>query len=173
MPEKSDGIRRLEQLKIQALLADLYRSAMTSHLATRTKQRGSAFVEFLLLFPMLFFLFVGAFDMGFLCYAFIGTQNAARVGALYMSSSTSVAANVCGYVKTELSGMPNSSQFPTTGCGAAPLQVTVGAPTTGPDGQSAITVTVAYRTIQLPAVPIPGFARQFTITRSVQMRVRS
>ena len=145
---------------------------MSFNSSAHGNERGSSFIEFLLLFPMLFFLFIGAVDMGFLCYAFIGTQDAARVGALYMSTSTSAAANTCAYVKTALSAMPNSSQF-SSGCTAAPPTVTVGSPTTGPDGQSAITVTVAYQTIQLPAIPVPGFARQFTITRSVQMRVRS
>jgi Flp pilus assembly protein TadG len=137
----------------------------------RGTERGSAFIEFLLLFPMLFFLFIGTFDMGLLCYAFIGTQNAARMAALYTSSAGADPTLACQYVKTELAAMPNSSQFPST-CNGAPLQVTVTSPN-GPDGQASSMVTVSYRTIQLPAVPIPGFARQFTITRSVQMRVRT
>lgn len=171
MPEKSDGIRTLKELKIQGLLADLYRNAMRLRPSTRSKQRGSAFIEFLLLFPLLFFLFIGAFDMGFYCYALIATQNAARIGALYTSSAGAIPTKACQYVLTELGAMPNSSQFP-SGCDSAPLQVTAQS-TTGLDGQAASTVTVAYRTIQLPVAPIPGFARQFTITRTVQMRVRT
>jgi hypothetical protein len=34
-------------------------------------------------------------------------------------------------------------------------------------------VTVAYQTIQVPVLPIPGFTRQITITRTVQMKVRT
>lgn len=175
MPEKSDGIRRFHELKFQRSLADLYRSGMTPHAATRRKQRGNAFIEFLLLFPLLFFLFIGAFDMGFLCYALIATENAARVAALYTSSASTSAADTsgaCAYVKKELSAMPNSSQFP-SGCGAAPLQVTATAITNGPDGQPASSVTVSYQTIQLPATPIAGFTKLLTITRTVKMRVRS
>jgi Flp pilus assembly protein TadG len=144
---------------------------MSFHSRMRADERGSSFIEFLLLFPLLFFLFLGAFDMGFLCYAFIGTQNAARVAALYMSSPGANATSACLYVRTELATMPNSSQFPSS-CGAIPLQVTV-LSTTGPDGLPAKTVTVSYQTIRLPAVPIPGFTPQFTITRSAQMRVRT
>jgi len=142
--------------------------------SVRKNQRGSAFIEFLLLFPMLFFLFVGTFDMGFFCYALISTQNAARIGALYTSSQSALAgssAYACQYVITELSAMPNSSQFP-SGCGAAPLQVTAQS-TTGPDGLPASTVTVSYQTIQVPVLPIPGFTSQLTITRTVQMKVRT
>src|SRR5947209_1647925 len=112
MPEKSDGIGTSHELKFQRSLADLYRSGMTSHAVTRRKQRGTAFIEFLLLFPLLFFLFIGAFDMGFLCYALIATENAARVAALYTSSTITTAADAsgaCGYAKSELAKMPNNS----------------------------------------------------------------
>lgn len=129
-------------------------------------------VEFALLFPMLFFLFLGAFDLGFFCYAFIAVQNAARVAALYTSSSSATAANqaqACTYVLGELQMLPNYSSFSST-CGASPLQVTATS-VTGPDGNSASTVTVTYRTIQL--VPIPGLGGQLSITRAVEMRIRS
>lgn len=144
---------------------------MISRPPTRKNLRGGAFIEFLILFPMLFFLFIGAFDMGFFCYALIATQDAARVGALYMSSPGAIPASTCAYVMTELSKMPNSSQF-VSGCGSAPLQVTV-QPTTGPDGKPASSVTVSYQTIRLAVIPIPGFTNQLTITRTVQMRVRT
>jgi TadE-like protein len=126
------------------------------------------------MFPMLFFLFAGVFDMGIFCYALIETQDAARIGALYASSQSDFAgssAGACKYVLIELSTMPNSSQFP-AGCGSAPLQVTA-VSTTGPDGLPASTVTVSYRTIQVPVLPIPGFTRQLTISRTVQMKVRT
>jgi Flp pilus assembly protein TadG len=147
---------------------------MSFHPSMRANERGSSFIEFLLLFPLLFFLFIGAFDMGFLCYAFIATQNAARVAALYTSSSAATSADsagACQYAFTELTKMSNSSQF-LSGCSGAPLQVTA-LSSTGPDGKPASTVTVSYRTIRLPVIPIPGFTPQFTIRRSVQMRVRT
>src|SRR2546423_163871 len=85
--------------KFSRLLADAYCSGMGFHRSTRGDERGSAFIEFLLLFPMLFFLFIGAFDMGFLSYALIGTQNAARIAALYVSSPGANTANACLYVR--------------------------------------------------------------------------
>jgi hypothetical protein len=119
-------------------------------------------------------LFAGVFDMGIFCYALIETQDAARIGALYTSSQSTFAASssgACKYVLIELSTMPNSAQFP-VGCNAAPLQVTAQS-TTGPDGLPASTVTVSYQTIQVPVLPIPGFTRQLTISRTVQMKVRT
>lgn len=92
---------------------------------TRKHQRGSALIEFLLLFPIVFFLFVGAVDMGFYCYALISVQNATRVAALYTSSESSVSADstgACQYVLKDLAMMPNSSQLP-SGCSALPLKV--------------------------------------------------
>jgi Flp pilus assembly protein TadG len=147
---------------------------MISRSPRRRNERGSAFIEFLLLFPVLFFLFAGVFDMGIFCYALIETQDAARIGALYTSSQSTFAASssgACKYVLIELSTMPNSAQFP-AGCNAAPLQVTAQS-TTGPDGLPASTVTVSYQTIQVPVLPIPGFTRQLTISRTVQMKVRT
>ena len=146
--------------------------AMSFRSTTREHERGSAFVEFLMLFPMLFFLFIGAFDMGFYCYALIGVEDAVRVAALYTSSQSALAANsagACQYVRNELAKMPNKSQF-TSGCSALPLQVTAQS-ITGPDSQPVSKVTVSYRTIQL--IPIPGLGGQLTITRAVQMRVRT
>lgn len=174
MPEKSGGLR-LHELKIQGSPTDLYCGDMRLGHPTRSNERGSAFVEFLLLFPMLFFLFVGAFDMGFLSYALIATQNAARVAALYTSSTATASgdsASACQYASTELAGMPNSSQF-LSGCSSLPLQVTAQSIAIGADGKPASSVTVSYRTIQLPVAPIPGFGRQFTIRRTVQMKVRT
>jgi Flp pilus assembly protein TadG len=139
---------------------------------TREDQRGSAFVEFLLLFPTLFFLFVGAFDMGFYCYALIAVEDAARVAALYTSSQSILAGSstgACQCVRNEMAKMPNNSQFGSS-CSALPLKVTAQL-ITGPDSNSASKVTVSYRSIQL--IPIPGLDGQLTITRAVQMRVRT
>lgn len=137
----------------------------------RRRQRGTSLVEFVLLFPVVFFLFVGAFDLGFFCYAFIAVQDAARVAALYTSTSSSTMSNAtqaCTYVLSELQSMPNYSQLPST-CNAAPLVVTVTA-VTGPDNNQASQVTVTYKTLQL--IPIPGLPAQVNISRVVEMRVR-
>jgi Flp pilus assembly protein TadG len=145
---------------------------MIFHRPGRERQRGSAFIEFVLLFPMLFFLFVGAFDMGFFCYALIAVESATRVAALYTSSQSSLAASssgACQCVRNELAIMPNKSQF-NSSCSASPLTVTAQS-ITGPDNNSASKVTVTYQSIQL--IPIPGMTGQLTITRAIQMRVRT
>lgn len=136
------------------------------------RERGSAFVEFVLLFPILFFLFIGAFDAGFFCYTMITVQSAARVAALYTSGSSATSASqsgACTYVLGELQSMPNYSSLPSA-CGASPLTVTAQS-LTGPDGQPASKVTVTYQTVQL--IPIVGLPGQLSVTRSVEMRVRS
>ena len=138
-------------------------------------QRGTELVEFALLFPLLFFMFLGAFDLGFFCYSLIAVQNAARVAALYASASPGThstdSASACTLVLNELQMMPNYSSLPSS-CGASPLQVTL-ATVSAPDytTNSTIKVTVVYQTMQL--IPIPGLPGQLNISRSVEMRVRS
>jgi Flp pilus assembly protein TadG len=129
-------------------------------------------VEFVLIFPVLTFLFFGTFDMGFYMYALVSTQNAARVAALDTSASSARSGSTtvaCADVLTELNMMPNAASFPAS-CNALPLQVTAQA-VVGPDGKSASKVSVTYQTSQV--IPIPGLTGQLTITRIVQMRARS
>jgi len=141
----------------------------------RQRQSGTALVEFAVVFPVLFFLFIGAFDVGFFCYALIGVQNAARVAALYASAFPGThqtdSASACALALNELQAMPNNASFPAS-CGALPLQVTL-ATVSAPDNTAnpTIKVTVVYQTMRL--IPIPGLASQMNIARSVEMRVRS
>jgi Flp pilus assembly protein TadG len=147
-------------------------AVMTIGPGVSRRARGSAFIEFVLLFPILFFLFIGAFDAGFFCYTLISVQSAARVAALYTSGSSATSASssgACTYVRGELQTMPNTSLLP-AGCGASPLTVTAQS-VTGPDGQPASMVTVTYQTMQL--IPIPGLPGQLSVTRVAEMRVRS
>ncbi len=77
-----------------------------------------------MLFPLLFFMFIGAFDLGFFCYSPITLQNAARVAALYASASPGTNAtnstSALHVLLNELHMMPNYSSLPTA-CGASPL----------------------------------------------------
>ncbi|HEY7333296.1 MAG TPA: TadE family protein [Bryobacteraceae bacterium] len=140
----------------------------------RWRQRGQSFVEAALLLPGIVFLFIGALDAGFYGYALIGIQSAARVAAIYTSSSSSTAADstgACALVLKELSSMPNITGS-ITSCGALPLIVTAAGPTTDQFGNSYSTVTVKYQTPAL--MPIPGgFSGTTTLTRAVQMQIRS
>ena len=141
--------------------------------ANRDSRRGNSVIEFALFAPWLLFLFVGAFDWGFYAYALQATQSAARVAALYTSSSNATAgdsATACSYAIDELKRIPNMSGVTTCG-GSSPLTVTALSVASGPDLKPASQVTVTYTTMSL--IPIPGLlTRQITITRIVQMRVR-
>ncbi len=132
-------------------------------------RRGHAAVEIALIAPWILFLFAGAFDMGIYAQCLIATSNAARVAALYTSSSAAAAddsAGACRYALAELKTMPNVNGL--TSCGTDPLRVNA-ALVSGPDGLPATQVTVVYQTPQV--IPIPGLAGRFTISRSAQMKL--
>jgi Flp pilus assembly protein TadG len=122
-----------------------------------------------LLAPWIFFLFVGAVDLGFYSYALISTENAARVAAEYTSTDAATAADstgACPYVLAELNSMSNVRGLAT--CTSLPVTVTA-AQVAGPDGAAASSVSVTYQTILM--IPMPGLSGQFTITRTAEMRL--
>ena len=142
----------------------------TSCLDGRRRRQGSSIIEMTLIFPWFVFLFVGAFDWGFLAHALISVESAARVAALYSASQSSAPAvsTLCPIVRNELKIASNVND--TLACTSSPLVVSVTSGA-GPDGQTAYTVSVAYTTLRL--IPIPGLLTgQATITRSVQVRPR-
>jgi len=138
------------------------------------RRRGNNIIEFSLLMPWYVFLFAGAFDYGFYAYSLIATQDAARVAALYCSTSSSTkadASTACTYALGQLQGMAN-----VTACslsGSPPLSVTASSVAAADgSGNTDTSVTVTYTTPQL--IPVPGlFPGKLTIARTVQMRVRS
>lgn len=140
---------------------------------TRPKgRRGHAAIEVALLCPWIVFLFVGALDMGFYTYALISTQNAARVAAEYTSSNSNFAADTsgaCRYALGEMNSIPNLRSVTT--CNALPLKVTASLIPVGVDGAPATSVSVTYQSGAL--IPIPGLTGRLTVTRTVQMRVRT
>ena len=131
-------------------------------------------VEFALLMPWYVFLFVGAYDFGFINYSMIATQNAARVAAMHCAGSSSLANNcngansACNYALDQLRNLPNIGTAMAAPC-AAPVVITTSMVTTV-DGANAAKVTVAYTTPTL--IPIPGILPgTVTITRTAIMRV--
>ena len=110
--------------------------------------------------------------MGFYNYALMTTESAARVAALYTSTSSSQAADsttACTYVLQELASNINMGGVSACGAGS-PVSVSA-ASVTGPDGLSASKVTVTYTTAQM--IPIPGIlAGKLTIRRAVTMKLR-
>ena len=139
----------------------------------RRARSGHAAVEIALMAPWIFFLFVGVFDFGFYAYAAIATQNAARVGAMYTSSSSTLASDAtgaCTYVLEEMRQLPNVRNA-VTACTALPLIVTAASVDPGVDGAPASRVSVTYQTI--PMIPIPGIMTgQLALTRNVEMRIK-
>lgn len=128
-----------------------------------------------LVLPLLVLIMLGAFDFGFLFYASIAIENAARIAALDTSASLQTAVSTstaCADVTLTLQRLPNSKSFPTS-CNALPLTV-FAQQVIAPDGSAGSRVTVTYSTVQLFPVPwiawmTPG---QFTLTRTSTMRVR-
>jgi Flp pilus assembly protein TadG len=143
------------------------------------RERGNSIIEFSLMTPWLIFLFIGAMDWGFYAYSLIATEAAARIGCLYASSSATTAtdtASACTYALGQLRRMPNVGATMTTcASGSAvsassPVGVSA-ASITGPDGNPAAQVSVTYLTPVF--VPSGSLPRQVTITRTIQMRLRS
>jgi hypothetical protein len=138
---------------------------------SRRKRSGHAVVETALMAPWIFLLFLGVFDVGFYAYAGIMTANAARVAALYTSSSIGAAndsTGACGYALEEMRDLPNLGS--SGACPSSDLTATA-AKSTDTDGSTISTVTVTYKTVAL--FPIPGLAGSMTITRTAQMRARA
>jgi Flp pilus assembly protein TadG len=153
----------------------------------RKRQRGNSIIEFSLMAPWLIMLFVGAMDWGFYAYALIATESAARVGALYASTSTSTRDEsppntVCLYALDQLRKMGNvgASVAPPCATGSSvtasqPVGVAVTSVTSGPDGNPAVQVAITYLTpvfipqVMKNTVVLP---KQVTITRTIQMRLR-
>jgi Flp pilus assembly protein TadG len=140
---------------------------------------GNAIIEFSFLTPWLIFLFVAAVDWGFYTYSLISTQAAARVGAVYASSSpgaTADTASVCLYALEQLRKMPNVGSVSSCANGtgvtsSSPVGISV-ASLTGTDGKPAVQVSVTYQTpIFIPLMT--SLPKQATITRTIQMRMLS
>jgi Flp pilus assembly protein TadG len=134
--------------------------------------RGHAVIEAALLLPVLVFLFVGAFDMGFYVYAMIGVENAARVAAEYTATSPYTASDsstACTLVLSELASVPNLNGV--SSCGSLPLKVN--ATEVGQaDGSQASQVSVQYQSNWF--IPIPGLLTgRLNISRVALMRLRS
>jgi len=124
--------------------------------------------------PWLIFSFMGAFDIGMYNSALISTESAARVVAMYASSSTSVAQNptsACTYALAELRDSPNVGSLSSCSSGGT-VNVTTTYNATGADGLPSVSVSVTYKAA--PGLTIPGVINgNLTITRTVQMPIRS
>jgi Flp pilus assembly protein TadG len=149
----------------------------------KAREKGNAIMEFALIAPLLFPLFLVIFDFGLYAYGFISVQNAARVAALRNSGGVESAgdqASACSMAIEELRGMPNVGASFTSTCTGAPVSVTAvllcptstncSGDSASVDSYPAAKVTVTYSVPDLFRFPL--IAPQ-SITRSSQMRMRS
>lgn len=139
-------------------------------------RRGSSIVEFALLMPWYVVLFIGAYDYMFYAYSFIATENAARIAAMYCSSSSSSASNcssvACAYALGQLSNLPNVGSSMSTCSSPVTVSTSMVSGGSSPDGANAAQVTVTYTTPGL--IPFPGFlVGNVTFSRTVTMRVET
>src|SRR5262249_14921791 len=90
----------------------------------RNGSNGHAAVEIALMMPLIFFLFMAILDFGFYAYTAISVENAARVAALYATTSgpggVTDSGTACQYVLQELRNAANVSTTVTS----CPLQPT-------------------------------------------------
>jgi Flp pilus assembly protein TadG len=138
----------------------------------QVSQRGHAILEAALLVPWLFFLFVGAFDLGYYSYALICAENAVRVAAEYTATSGFTAddsSTACALALKEFATVPSMNGV--TSCGSLPLKVAATIVTVV-DGSQASQVSVQFQSGQM--IPIPGLlSGKLTVTRVAQMRIKS
>lgn len=136
-------------------------------------QRGQSAIETMLLLPWLAFCFVGAFDLGVYSYALISAENAARVVAMYASTSTSVAENptlACTYALAEMRDSPGVGSTSSCSSGGV-VNVSTSYLASGADGLPAAQVSVTYQPTQV--ISLPGLINgNLTITRTVEFPIR-
>jgi hypothetical protein len=140
-------------------------------------KNGNAAVEVGLMLPWIVFSFVAVLDFGFAAYGLIATQNAARVGAMWGSASStnaqssSLSTTACSYALDELRYAPNVGTWVTT-CGSpGPVSVTTSYLASGADQRPCVSVAVTYK---LTLLAIPGIMPSaVSIVRTVQLPVRN
>ena len=149
--------------------------------SSNTKKQGNGLIEFVLVAPWFFFIFMGVTQAGFGLYGLIAVQNAARVAALHLAANAVAAtdqAGACSLAIAELKGLPNIGSTFSSTCQASPLSVSVAycdstVPCTGTatsvDNGPAAFVSVTYTLPAMVQFPVSGLS---SITRTMEMRLR-
>jgi hypothetical protein len=128
-------------------------------------------MEFALLSPWIFTLFIGTLNLGLIYHSITAVQNAARAAVMYAASNPWVASDAqgaCAAALRELSTLPNARSLST--CDAAPLELSLTAPA-GLAGEQVARVSIAYTSVRL--ITLPPVPDHLTITRTAEMRVRA
>lgn len=149
-------------------------------LIRRQQQRGSSIVEFALAVPFLTICLLYGADCGFVLYALICTEDAARsaasrnAGGVESATDTSEA---CATAQATLKGLPGIAESGV--CNATPLVVTssycsgssaCGTSAQTVDGEPAVYVKVSY---SFPPVFDLPLMKNMTVTRAAEMKVRN
>ena len=146
------------------------------------REAGHSAVETALMLPWLILSFMGTLDFGFATYSLISLESAARVAAVYASSTATIAqaaqnqntpenGQACTYALAEMRNAPNVGSSVTTCSASDPVQLSATLNVPGSDGAlQTATVSVTY-TIHLLAIPaiMPS---QIKITRRVECPLR-
>ena len=132
---------------------------------------GHAIVEFALMSPWIFSLFVGSLNLGLLYASLTATENGSRAAAMHLSASpwaTTDVAGACEAAMQEVRTLPNA-QVP-AGCEADPLRLAV-VYSEGLAGDQSVRVTLTYTPTRLIALaPVPD---SLVLSRTAEMRVRT
>lgn len=135
-------------------------------------RKGHAVMEFALIAPWIFFVFVGVIDFGFYAYWLMAVTNASRVAAHLAAENGSSQSIACNEVRNELRGVLGWTSAPAA-CNASPLIVTVtelDSTTTPQSADASPSVLVSVTWDATPLIPVPGIAQTFTIRRDAEMR---
>lgn len=136
---------------------------------------GSSFIELALLLPFLFFLFVGAVDLGRLYFMCVEVAGAAQAGALYgvqNPSDTSGMQTAASAGASSLSGITTTASY---GCECSDgSSVTASCGTTPSCTYNYVNYVDVSSSVQYtPIFNYPGLPSNMTLTRETRMRVGS
>jgi Flp pilus assembly protein TadG len=121
--------------------------------------RGVAAVEFALLLPLLFFVFLATVDYCRVFYYSVAVGNCARNGALYGSADKSHALDASG-IRTAARADAGDLN---------PEKLTVSSSTDNTTKPSYVSVTASYTFTTI--TQYPGIPKQTSLTRTVRMNV--
>lgn len=140
-------------------------------MSTRNRS-GHAAIEFALMSPWIFTLFVGTLNLGLLYHSLTAVENAARAAGMHASSSPWAIVDsqaACSAALRELRTLPNVREEVTT-CDAAPVELAL-TEVEGLTAEMSVRAALTYTTT--PLIVMPPIPDQLSITRVAEMRVKN
>ena len=160
--------------------------------ASRSRSKGQALIEFMLIFPMLFLLIVNAINFGAFFFSWITVANAARAGASYWvlgsaavgAPTPATPAQVTTLVTNDISSLLNRTSLVVRVCknnnGSSPVRAPDRAPpSVDPEPPTYVSASVDVTYTFQPPIQLFTFANlgihttlpSTTIHRQATMRV--